>query len=138
MSGLTLEELWCECSGNSSATPHRLQLHTQMTQLHAAAQRHALTYVGVVLTLYVLGLIVIIRKSGRSERHTAASALSFCFSRAASSVSTPRRKKRKRSEKQGNSTQLENRQPVIPSLQVHLVVPDDDDEMEISMVTTVA
>ncbi|XP_045108662.1 uncharacterized protein LOC123503183 [Portunus trituberculatus] len=138
MSGVTLEDLWCQCDGNASATPHRVLMHRQMTKLHAAAQRHAIWYVAVVLALYVFGLVIIIRRSGRTERHTAASALSFCFSRAASTVASRRKKRRNRGDRPRASPPSDPRQQVIPSLQVHLVVPDDDDEMEISMVTTVA
>ena len=141
MSGVTLEDLWCQCEGNASATPHRVLMHRQMTKLHAAAQRHAIWYVAVVLTLYIFGLIIIIRRSGRTERHTAASALSFCFSRAASTVASRRKRRRGGNDRQDRprvSPPSEPRHQVIPSLQVHLVVPEDDDEMEISMVTTVA
>ncbi|XP_063842676.1 uncharacterized protein LOC135090178 [Scylla paramamosain] len=138
MSAVTLEDLWCQCDGNASATPHRVLMHRQMTKLHAAAQRHAIWYVAVVLALYVFGLVIIIRRSGRTERHTAASALSFCFSRAASTVASRRKKRRSRGDRPRVSPPSDPRQQVIPSLQVHLVVPEDDDEMEISMVTTVA
>nr|XP_053630699.1 uncharacterized protein LOC128687327 [Cherax quadricarinatus] len=141
MSGVTLEDLWCQCQGNASATPHRLLILKQMSKMHAAAQRHAVWYVCVVLALYFLGLVIIIRRSGRTERHTAATALSFCFSRAASTMAS-RRKKRSNSERHNRGSvnpPVEPRQQMAgPSLQVHLVVPDDDDEMEISMVTTVA
>ncbi|XP_069161494.1 uncharacterized protein [Procambarus clarkii] len=141
MSGVSLGDLWCECQGNASATPHRLLILKQMSKMHAAAQRHAVWYVCVVLTLYLLGLVIIIRRSGRTERHTAVTALSFCFSRAAAAVAS-RRRKRSSSDHHSRapgSPPAEPRQHMAgPSLQVHLVVPDDDDEMEISMVTTVA
>ncbi|XP_071525255.1 uncharacterized protein [Panulirus ornatus] len=86
MALVPLEVLWCQCQGNASATPHQVLIHQQMTRMHAEAQGHALWYVAVVLTLYILGLTFIIRRSGRSERHTAVSAISFCLSRAASSL----------------------------------------------------
>ncbi|XP_071547572.1 uncharacterized protein [Panulirus ornatus] len=146
MSGVSLEDLWCQCQGNASATPHRLLVHRQMNKMHAAAQRHALWYVAVVLTLYFLGLMIIIRRSGRSERHTAATAISFCFSRATSTVASGKRRKQgseKKKKEPANPPaeprhQRKHQQMTAPSIQVHLVVPDDDDEMEISMVTTVA
>ncbi|XP_050686677.1 uncharacterized protein LOC126980618 [Eriocheir sinensis] len=123
MAGVSLEDLWCQCGGNSSATPHRTLIHRQMTKLHATAQRHAIWYVVVVLTLYVLGLVVIIRRSGRTERHTAASALSFCFSRAASTVAS--RRKRRRGDRQDRprlspQSSEPRQQQVVPSLQVGL------------------
>lgn len=144
MSEVSLEDLWCQCQGNASATPHRLLVHRQMNKMHVAAQRHALWYVAVVLTLYFLGLVIIIRRSGRTERHTAATAISFCFSRAASTVASRRRRKQGSERKQKETISppaephLNNQQMTAPSIQVHLVVPDEDDEMEISMVTTVA
>ncbi|XP_066979452.1 uncharacterized protein [Macrobrachium rosenbergii] len=73
-------DLWCQCQGNANATPHAILVQQQMTRMHADAQKHALWYVCIVLSVYVLGLVVIIRRSGLHERHTALSALSLCFS----------------------------------------------------------
>ncbi|KAK8395737.1 hypothetical protein O3P69_005671 [Scylla paramamosain] len=71
-------ELWCECAGNSSSVPHRLLMHEQMQRLHAQARQHALWYVVVVLVVYVAGLVVIIRRSGRVERNNAVAVVSSC------------------------------------------------------------
>ncbi|XP_047495468.1 uncharacterized protein LOC125043403 [Penaeus chinensis] len=162
MDPVPLEVLWCQCQGNASATPHMHQIHSQMAKMHADAAHHALCYVGVVLTLYLLGLVAIVRRSGRSERQAAASALSSCFcgalssvGRFAASVGRPRaRPEQQRQQQQFKATislppeplqQMPGAPPPRihgatkpPALQVHLVVPDDDDEMEISMVTSVA
>ncbi|XP_064087951.1 uncharacterized protein [Macrobrachium rosenbergii] len=88
MEGFTVpyEVLWCQCRGNASATPHMVLIHNKVARMHADAQSHGLLYVGVVLTLYVVGLILIIIKSGSSERHSAMSAISFCCSQVASSI----------------------------------------------------
>lgn len=87
---VSYEDLWCQCQGNASATPHQLLIHEQVLRMHEVAQQHAVWYVGVVLALYFLGMVLIITKSGRSERHTAMSALSFCCSQAASSIARRR------------------------------------------------
>lgn len=84
MEGVVLKDLWCQCRGNTSAVPHQLLITQQMSRLHKEAQEHVLWYVGVVLVLYVVGLALIIHKSGRTERHTAASAFTFCCSSLAS------------------------------------------------------
>ncbi|XP_027227104.1 uncharacterized protein [Penaeus vannamei] len=160
-----LDVLWCQCQGNANATPHLLQIHSKVAQMHADAAHHALCYVGVVLALYLLGLAIIIRRSGRSERQTAASAVSSCFCGALSSVGrfaafVGRPRARPDLQQQQQQPQLVKttislppeplqqmpgapppgilRPTKPPSLQVHLVVPDDDDEMEISMITSVA
>ncbi|XP_042883778.1 uncharacterized protein LOC122260523 [Penaeus japonicus] len=162
-----LDVLWCQCQGNASATPHLHQIHSQVAQMHADAAHHALCYVGVVLALYLLGLVIIIRRSGRSERQTAASAFSSCFCGALSSVtrfaaSVGRPRARPDLQQQQHQHQQHHIRTTIslppeplqqmpgapppsilrpskpPTLQVHLVVPDDDDEMEISMITSVA
>ncbi|XP_042856254.1 uncharacterized protein LOC122242889 [Penaeus japonicus] len=158
-----LDVLWCQCQGNASATPHLHQIHSQVAKMHADAAHHAFCYVGVVLALYLLGLVAIILRSGRSERQAAASALSSCFcgalssvGRFASSVGRPReRPDQQQQQQQFKATISLPPEPLqqmpgapphprtlgatkTPSLQVHLVVPDDDDEMEISMVTSVA
>ncbi|XP_068242645.1 uncharacterized protein [Palaemon carinicauda] len=73
-------DLWCQCQGNANATPHVILVQQQMTRMHADAQKHALWYVCIVLSVYVIGLVVIIKRSGLHERHTALSALSLCFS----------------------------------------------------------
>lgn len=85
--GVPYERLWCECGGNASATPHQIQLLYQVAVLHEEAQQNALWYVGVVLTLYVLGLVVVVISSGSSERHSALAALSFCCTQTASAIS---------------------------------------------------
>ncbi|XP_071514463.1 uncharacterized protein [Panulirus ornatus] len=76
MENLSVAELWCECQGNASATPHRVLINEQMVKLHADAQRHALWYVAVVLILYVLGLVLIVKRSGEKECHRALSCIS--------------------------------------------------------------
>nr|XP_027239132.1 uncharacterized protein LOC113830131 [Penaeus vannamei] len=86
MEQVPLEALWCQCQGNASATPHLHQIHAQVAQMHADAAHHALCYVGVVVSLYLLGLAAIIGRSGRSERQAAASALASCLSGALASV----------------------------------------------------
>ncbi|XP_037802921.1 uncharacterized protein LOC119597421 [Penaeus monodon] len=158
-----LDVLWCQCQGNANATPHLHQIHNKVAQMHADAAHHALCYVGVVLALYLLGLAIIIRRSGRSERQTAASAVSSCFCGALSSVvrfaaSVGRQRARpdlqQQQQQQVKTTISLPPEPLQqmpgapppgilrptkpPSLQVHLLVPDDDDEMEISMITSVA
>ncbi|KAK8752717.1 hypothetical protein OTU49_007140 [Cherax quadricarinatus] len=153
MEGVPFEVLWCQCQGNSSATPHQLLIHEQVTKMHTEAQQHALWYVGVVLTLYLLGLVVIIRRSGRTERHTAVSALSFCFSRAASSVArrSIRAKRDHRAnppadtrhhnhrQKQKQQQQQQQQQPTPgPSQQLHLVQSKEERETKESSLTTVA
>lgn len=80
------EVLWCQCGGNASATPHHIQLLQQVATLHDSAQQNALWYIGVVLTLYVLGLVVVVAKSGSSERHSAMAAVSFCCSQTAAAL----------------------------------------------------
>ncbi|XP_037802889.1 uncharacterized protein LOC119597394 [Penaeus monodon] len=157
--------LWCQCQGNASATPHVQLIHRQLAQMHADAAHHALCYVGVVVSLYLLGLVAIIGRSGRSERQAAASALSSClcgalsaFGRCVTSVGRlrdmPRAAAAAPGQQQFRTTialppeplqQMPGAPPTAahkptkpPSLQVHLVVPDDDDEMEVSMVTSVA
>ncbi|XP_037800870.1 uncharacterized protein LOC119595778 [Penaeus monodon] len=84
METVTRAELWCQCQGNASAVPQQVLINQQMSKLHADAQRHVMWYVGTVLTLYFVGLILIIRKSGRSERLRVASALALCFSASSS------------------------------------------------------
>ncbi|XP_042870896.1 uncharacterized protein LOC122252446 [Penaeus japonicus] len=84
MATVKWRELWCQCQGNASAVPHQVLISQQMTRLHLEAQRHVLWYVGAVLVMYILGLALIICKSGRSERQTATSALLFCCSSLAS------------------------------------------------------
>ncbi|XP_042888581.1 uncharacterized protein LOC122264020 [Penaeus japonicus] len=159
-----LDVLWCQCRGNASATPHVQLIHRQLAQMHADAAHHALCYVGVVVALYLVGLAAIIGRSGRSERQTAASALSSCLcgalsavGRCVASVGRPREMSRAAAtpgQQQFRTTialppeplqQMPGAPPAAahrpikpPSLQVHLVVPDDDDEMEFSMVTSVA
>ena len=90
MDRVPYEVLWCQCQGNASATPHQRLMHDQVSRMHEVAQQHAVWYVGVVLALYFIGLVLIITKSGRSERHTAMSALSFCCSQAVSSIARRR------------------------------------------------
>ncbi|XP_037802682.1 uncharacterized protein LOC119597227 [Penaeus monodon] len=86
MQGVPLEVLWCQCQGNVSATPHQLVLQQQVRAMHGEAQHHALTYVGVVLLLYLLALALIISRSQPSERSTAASAFAFCWARLRASL----------------------------------------------------
>lgn len=162
-----LDVLWCQCQGNASATPHMQLIHAQVAQMHADATHHALCYVGVVLALYLLGLVVIIRRSGRLERQTAASALASCLCGALSAVgrlfSAVAAVGRPRPPPDAHP-QAQQQQPVrttislpaepLPPMpgtstrglkaakatspQIHLVLPDDDDEMEISMVTSIS
>ncbi|KAG7166926.1 hypothetical protein Hamer_G021744 [Homarus americanus] len=140
--GVPFEVLWCQCQGNASATPHQVLIHEQMTKMHSDAQQHALWYVGVVLTLYLLGLVIIIRRSGRTERHTAVSALSFCFSRVVSSIarrSTRRRRERQQRERVMSPPSEPHRQQAAgPSLQLHLVAAKEEMVMDESCLTTVA
>lgn len=150
MEGVPYEVLWCQCQGNASATPHQLLIHEQMTKMHADAQQHALWYVGVVLTLYLLGLVVIIRRSGRSERHTAVSALSFCFSRVTASVSrrsarsstrdTQHRDPASNPRSGSRHHQKQQQQQAVPgpSLQLHLIAAKEEREISESCLTTVA
>ncbi|XP_063601957.1 uncharacterized protein LOC134778068 [Penaeus indicus] len=159
-----LEVLWCQCQGNASATPHLHQIHAQVAQMHADAAHHALCYVGVVVSLYLLGLAAIIGRSGRSERQAAASALASCLSGALASVG-------RLAASVGSSRAAPaapsavREQPLRPAIallpvplqqmpgappprastaarpspmQLQLVVPDDDDDMELSMITSVA
>ncbi|XP_027232145.1 uncharacterized protein [Penaeus vannamei] len=86
MEAVPLEVLWCQCQGNVSATPHQLVLQQQVRAMHGEAQHHALTYVGVVLLLYLLALALIISRSQPAERSTAASAFSFCWARLRASL----------------------------------------------------
>ncbi|XP_066979006.1 uncharacterized protein [Macrobrachium rosenbergii] len=154
-----LSELWCQCQGNASAIPHTIAIQQQMTKMHQDAQMHAIWYVGIVLSLYLLGLVIIIRKSGSNERHTALSALSLCFSRAASFVtkrSRSRRRRRGRQNRAGSSIPLASRQlqqlqpmssgggfqqqqqPPSRALHLYLEVPEEEREIEVSCVTSVA
>ncbi|CAL4096140.1 unnamed protein product [Meganyctiphanes norvegica] len=76
---LSLRELWCQCDGNSSAVPHTLLVVQKIQNMHEGVKEQALWYVGVVLSLYLLGIIIIIKKSGKSERSGAISAIAYCF-----------------------------------------------------------
>ncbi|XP_037778439.1 uncharacterized protein LOC119575102 [Penaeus monodon] len=101
MSPVSLQELWCQCQGNASATPHLLIIQQKMLQLHEEAQSHVVWYVLAVLALYLLGLALIIGTSARSERLNAHAALCFCLRRFLSAVITP-------VSKQGERQQQEN------------------------------
>ncbi|XP_042886298.1 uncharacterized protein LOC122262357 [Penaeus japonicus] len=159
-----LDVLWCQCQGNASATPHLHQIHSQVAQMHADAAHHALCYVGVVVSLYLLGLAAIIGRSGRSERQAAASALASCLSGAIASVgrlaasvgsSRPAPTAPTTSRLQplrptvallpvplqqmpGAPPPRAHAAPRSSALQLQLVVPDDDDDLELSMITSVA
>lgn len=162
---VTLETLWCECQGSANATPHVHMIHAQVAQMHADATHHALCYVGVVVSLYLLGLAAIIGRSGRSERQAAASALASCLSgalasvgrlaasvgssRAAPAAPTAVREQPLRPaiallpvplQQMPGAPPPRDYSSIKPSeLQVQLVVPDDDDDdAEVSMITSVA
>ncbi|XP_042880952.1 uncharacterized protein LOC122258803 [Penaeus japonicus] len=101
MASVSLQDLWCQCQGNASATPHLLMIQQKMLQLHEEAQTHVVWYVLAVLALYMLGLALIIGTSARSERLNAHAALCFCLRRFLSAVITP-------VSKQGRRQQQEN------------------------------
>ncbi|CAL4096142.1 unnamed protein product, partial [Meganyctiphanes norvegica] len=70
-----------QCDGNASAVPHAMLVVQKIQKMHEGVKEQALWYVGVVLSLYLLGIIIIIKKSGKSERSGAMSAIVYCFSR---------------------------------------------------------
>lgn len=133
MATVKWRELWCQCQGNASAVPHQVLISQQMTRLHLEAQKHVLWYVGAVLVMYILGLVLIISKSGRSERQTATSALLFCCSSLASLVARrgPRRERGARAVQEASEDEDEGYQTPFsrkPSPRQPLMAVQERDE----------
>ncbi|XP_045117487.1 uncharacterized protein LOC123508099 [Portunus trituberculatus] len=62
MEGVSVAELRCQCRDNASATPYQVIINEQLMKLHVNAQRYGHWYVVAVVTLYLLGVILIVQQ----------------------------------------------------------------------------
>ena len=83
MEGVSLGQLWCQCRGNVSATTYQALLTEQMVKLHVNAERNGHWYVAVVVSLYLLGVVLIVKREGHNDCTDAAATTAFveCVSR---------------------------------------------------------
>ncbi|XP_076038504.1 uncharacterized protein LOC143023775 [Oratosquilla oratoria] len=87
---VSYEKLWCDCKGDPNATHPSTILEQKIQRLHEGAKEQALWYIGVVVTLYIIGLVVIISRSDRHQR-SATLSLANCFRTESTRSYPPRR-----------------------------------------------